>query len=86
MRNSLYEQYSEMIQFGLRKSYRLIIEDNTILSNFLEEKGQGGKGPDFAFKQLMRSISQVKTNVELLLNNQFASSLRELDMIMSEFI
>ena len=75
-----------MIQFGLRKSYKLIIEDKNIISNFLGEKGQGARGPDFDFKQLMRSISQVKTNVELILKNQYASSLNELDIKVSEFI
>jgi hypothetical protein len=50
-----------MIHLGLRKSYRLIFEDTKILRNFQEESGKGAAGPARAFKQLMRSISEVKT-------------------------
>ena len=34
----------------------------------------------------MRSISQVKTNVENLLKNHFAASLKELDMNVNDLI
>jgi hypothetical protein len=78
LRRELLEQYSDMIQFGLRKRYRLIIEDKNILKNFQEEKGEGTAGPALAFQELMRSISQVKSNIENLLNNQFAASFKEL--------
>ncbi len=75
-----------MIQFGLRKKYRMIIEDKNILTNFQEERGEGAAGPALAFQQLMRSISQVKTNVENLLRNQFAASFKELDMNVCDLI
>ena len=75
-----------MIQFGLRKNYRLIIDDKNILRSFQEESGRGAAGPAIAFKQLLRSISQVKTNVEYLLKNQFAASLKELEINVNELI
>jgi hypothetical protein len=34
----------------------------------------------------MRSISQVKTNVEILMKSQFATSLRELEKNMNDLI
>jgi hypothetical protein len=39
LRKRLHDQYSDMIQFGLRKSYRVIIDDKNILRSFQEEKG-----------------------------------------------
>jgi hypothetical protein len=49
MRKDLLEQYSEIIQFSLRKSYRLIIDDKNILRNFQEERREGAVKPAFAF-------------------------------------
>ena len=57
MRIKLHEQYSDMILFGLRKSYRVIVEDKNILKSAPQERGEGAAGPALAFQQLMRSIS-----------------------------
>ena len=57
-----------------------------IWRSFQEDSGKGAAGPAFAFKQLMRSISQVKTNIENLLKNHFAASLKELEMNVNELI
>ena len=64
----------------------MIIDDKNILRSFQEERGQGAAGPAIAFQSLMRSISQVKTNVENLLKNHFAASLKELDMNLNDLI
>jgi len=86
LRRRLLDQYSNMIEFGLRKSYRLIIENKNILGSFQEERGQGAAGPALAFQSLMRLITQVKTNVESLLKNQTAASLKELEMNVNDLI
>ena len=39
LRKKLFDQYSNLIEFGLRKSYGVIIEDKNILRSFQEERG-----------------------------------------------
>ena len=57
-----------------------------IWKSFQEDSGKGAAGPALAFKQLMSSISQVKTNVESLLKNHFADSLKELEINVNDLI
>ena len=63
----------------MNKKYREIIEDNNILRNYEEEKREDAARPALAFQLLMRSISQIRTNVEILLKDQIATSLKELE-------
>jgi hypothetical protein len=70
----------------LKKRYREIIENKNILRNFEEEKIEDAARPALAFQLLMRSISQIRANVEILLKNQIATSLRELETNLNDNI
>lgn len=77
-----------MIKSDLDKGYKSVIKDGIILRNFQDEQeGNGGQRPPAqAFKTLMLSINQVKTNVENTLNEQIAESLGEHLLIVENFI
>jgi hypothetical protein len=39
LRKRILDQYSYLIEFGLRRMYRLMIDDNNILRSFKEGRG-----------------------------------------------